>query len=283
MPHLRRRQGRVRDLRVRTEDAGERAVRDDADGDAAAGPRKRRTPRLRGRGLPRLSLEPPGSHLLAGTGSLAALGPLRLSAAAAAAVLALSSTGHVVALAALLAVLVARPAAVGAVLFAGIAMVERWGTTSLDAVAGAQTVLGPGGVVGPGPAAASAWLAAAALVLATPLAGGHDPDDASVALEDDRASDPSPAPSSSRRRRRRPKPAALVAALALGSAAAAAVAGPDLASDLVLRLGTTAAAVVVAVAVAMLRRQQVTAALALVAGLAAAGFAAAVATGRVGL
>lgn len=171
----------------------------------------------------------------------------------------------------------AQPAAVGAVLFAGIAMVERWGTTSLDAVAGAQTVLGAGGVVGPGPAAASAWLAAAALVLATPHAAGHDPDDIGVALEGDHGSEPAPS------RRRRPRSAAVVAALALGSAAAATVAGPDLGNDVVLRLGATAAAALVAMVVASLRRQQVTAALALVAGLAASGLAAAVATGRVGL
>ncbi|MDP8987220.1 MAG: hypothetical protein M3N11_02600, partial [Actinomycetota bacterium] len=73
----------------------------------------------------------------------------------------------------LLAVAVASPAAAGAVLFAGLAVLERWGTASLEAVAGAQSVLGPGGVVGPTAAAASAWLAAAALVLASPSSGGE--------------------------------------------------------------------------------------------------------------
>ncbi|MGI8984057.1 MAG: hypothetical protein ACR2HM_05935, partial [Acidimicrobiales bacterium] len=63
----------------------------------------------------------------------------------------------------LLSVLVAHPAAVGAVLLAGVAVLQRWGTPSLDAVAGAQSVLGAGGVVGPEAAAASAWFAAAAL------------------------------------------------------------------------------------------------------------------------
>ncbi|MGI8758899.1 MAG: hypothetical protein ACR2K0_06290, partial [Acidimicrobiales bacterium] len=74
-------------------------------------------------------------------------------------------------MAAALAVLVARPVAVGAVLFAGLAVLERWGTPSLSAVAGAQSVLGPGGAIGPAAAAASAWFAAAALVLASPGAG----------------------------------------------------------------------------------------------------------------
>ena len=51
---------------------------------------------------------------------------------------------------------------------AGLAFAARWGTTSLDAISGAQAVLGPAGVVGPPLAAASAWCGAAALVLAVP-------------------------------------------------------------------------------------------------------------------
>lgn len=158
---------------------------------------------------------------------------------------------------------VARPAAVGAVLFAGLALLERWGTTSLDAVAGAQAVLGPGGVVGPPAGAASAWCTAAALVLASPWVEGSD--------------------ASEGRRRRRPSPAALVVALATGGAAAAVVAGPGLGADPALRLGATVAAVVVATVVASLRSRHVTAALALAAGVSAAALAAVVATGRVGL
>jgi len=173
----------------------------------------------------------------------------------------------VVALAVLLSVLVAHPAAVGAVLFAGIAVLQRWGTPSLDAVAGAQSVLGPGGVVGPQAAAASAWFAAAALVLATPRPGGDE-------------ADPPPA---SHGKRRRLKAGTLVPALALGAAAAAAVAGPDVGSDILLRLGATAVAVLLATVVSSLRRQDVTAVLALVAGILAAAFATTVASGRVGL
>jgi hypothetical protein len=217
--------------------------------------------------VPKLLLEPLDPHLPTGAGSLASLGPLRLSAAGAAGVLALSSSGHVIALVVLLAVLVAHPAAVGAVLLAGIAVLQRWGSPSLDAVAGAQSVLGPGGVVGPQAAAASAWFAAAALVLATPRLAGDDAEQA-----------PEP-----KRNRRRPAGGTLVAALALGAAAAAVVAGPDFGSDIPLRLGATAVAVVLATMVSSLHRQNVTAALALIAGILAAAFATIVATGRMGL
>jgi hypothetical protein len=182
--------------------------------------------------------------------------------------LALASSGHVVALAVLLSVVVAHPAAVGAVLLAGLAVLQRWGTPSLDAIAGAQSVLGPGGVVGPQAAATSAWFAAAALVLATPRPAGDD--------------DAGPAPERVGSRRR-PAGGALVVALALGAAAAAAVAGPDFGSDILLRLGATAVAVVLAVVVSSLRRQDVTAILALVAGIVAAALATGVASGRVGL
>ena len=218
--------------------------------------------------MPRLFLESPGPHLPARTGSLAALGPFRLSAAGAAVVLALFSTGHVLVLAVLLAVLVAHPAAVGAVLLAGVAVLGRWGTSSLDAVAGAQSVLGPAGAVGPQAAAASAWFAAIALVLASPRLEGHDTGEGAEPLG---------------RRRRLPPGGVLVAALALGAAAAAAVAGPDLDTGVTLRLAATALAVLVAAVVSSLRWQQVTSALALAAGVVAAGLAAAVASGRLGL
>jgi hypothetical protein len=177
-----------------------------------------------------------------------------------------------VALAALLAVVVGSPAAVGAVLFAALAVLERWGTASLGAVAGAQSVLGPGGVVGPASAAASAWLAAAALVLASPSSGGDRADPS--------AGDPGAGPS--RRRRFGPAPAALVIALATGPAAAAAVAGPQYVTGLGLRLGATAAAVALAALVASLRWEQVTAVLALALGVAATVLGASVVLGRVG-
>jgi hypothetical protein len=217
--------------------------------------------------LPKLLLEPPDPHVPARTGSLAALGPLRLSAAGAAVVLSVSSTGHVVVLAVVLAVLVAHPAAVGAVLLAGIAILGRWGTPSLDAVAGAQSVLGPGGFVGPQTAAASAWFAALALVLAAPRVIG-----------DDTEAGEKPGKTG----RRLPPGGALVASLALG-AAAAAVAGPALDTGGLLRLGATAGAALLATVVSSLRWPQVTAGLALVAGIVAATLGGVVATGRMGL
>ena len=155
---------------------------------------------------------------------------------------------------------VARPAAVGAVAFAGLALVERWGTTSLDAVAGAQSVLGPGGLVGPPNAAASAWFAAAALVLASPWVDGDD----------------GPA-------ERRVAPSALALALATGPAAAVMVAGPHFATDLPVRLAATLVGVVLAAGVASFRWPQVTTAVALASGVIAAALAAMAATARVGL
>jgi hypothetical protein len=93
--------------------------------------------------------------------------------AAAALVLAVSSRGEL-ALVALLLVLpdVSVPSVVAA-LGAVVASSWRWGTTSLEALAGAQAVLGPAGGIGPGGAAAGSWLAAAALLLA--LSRGRDP------------------------------------------------------------------------------------------------------------
>lgn len=93
---------------------------------------------------------------------------VRTAAGAGAAALALSSSGEVVLLAVLLG------AAAGEVVTGVVAMLAtgavalRWGSTSLDAIAGAQSVLGPGAAVGPAAAAASTWCAAAALVLAKP-------------------------------------------------------------------------------------------------------------------
>ena len=60
-------------------------------------------------------------------------------------------------------VLAAAAAAVAALSFA-----VRWGATSLEAIAGAQAVLGPGGAVAPPVATASAWCAALALLLLSP-------------------------------------------------------------------------------------------------------------------
>jgi hypothetical protein len=77
-----------------------------------------------------------------------------------------SATGDVL-LAALLVGVAAGDAAFGAAaVLAGVAVVVRWGSSSLDAVGGNQAVLGWAGSVGPVVGAASTWLAASAVVLA---------------------------------------------------------------------------------------------------------------------
>jgi hypothetical protein len=120
-------------------------------------------------------VEPPRPHVRyrATTSSdgraLTPSGPdLRHGAAAAAATVALLSTGDVVLLAVLLGLASGDLVATAAVSAAGLSVAFRWGSTSLDAIAGAQSVLGPGGAVGSGLAATAAWCAAAALVLASP-------------------------------------------------------------------------------------------------------------------
>ena len=83
-------------------------------------------------------------------------------------VLAVGSIGDGLALAVLL---VACSADTAAGLTAGLAfaaMVVRFGSSSLSALAGAQAVLGPAGRVGPWWAAASAWAGASGLIVAAP-------------------------------------------------------------------------------------------------------------------
>lgn len=89
---------------------------------------------------------------------------LRTAAAAAAVVLAVLARGDVLVLGALLCMVAWRPPAL-AVLPALVAASWRWGSTSLDALAGAQAVLGPAGFVGPTAAAGASWLAAIAILL----------------------------------------------------------------------------------------------------------------------
>lgn len=144
---------------------------------------------LRDRGLPRLQVEPPGPHLrrrttpgevkLTAVDPGAAAEPIRTlstapliadevssGAVAGAVALALSSSGEVVLLAVLLGIAAGEVLAGAVAVLATGSVAIRWGTTSLDAIAGAQSVLGPGVAVGPAAAAASTWCAAAALVLA---------------------------------------------------------------------------------------------------------------------
>ena len=93
---------------------------------------------------------------------------VRAAALAAALVLAVLSRGDVVVLAAMLAVGARGPLRVVGVVAALKATAWRWGSASLEHIAAAQSVLGPAGLVDPPSAAASAWLAAVAIVLATP-------------------------------------------------------------------------------------------------------------------
>src|SRR5437764_13550503 len=101
-------------------------------------------------------MEPPGPQLLAGrTGS----DRLRLAAAAAALVLAITSSGDVLVMAALLGTVTGDAIAFAAVLLASLSVLARWGTGSLAAVAGGQAVLGAAGVYGTAAAVGPAWSA----------------------------------------------------------------------------------------------------------------------------
>lgn len=131
---------------------------------------------LRGGSVPGLLVEPPGPHLRGRRQSAAGpvhlsggpSGPLRRAALAAAAAVVATSSGDTVLLAALLGVAAADVGAGAVALLAASALAVRWGSTSLDAIADAQSVLGPGAVVGPAAAVGAAWCAAAALVVAAP-------------------------------------------------------------------------------------------------------------------
>lgn len=95
----------------------------------------------------------------------------RLAALAAAAVAAVASRGDVLLLGVVLGVGAGSVVAGAAGVLAGVAVLVRWGSPSLGALAGAQAVLGPAGTTGSAAAAASAWCAASALVLVVrPLA-----------------------------------------------------------------------------------------------------------------
>ena len=112
-------------------------------------------------------VEPPGSHVPP-RHRLSPIATARLAAAAAALVLALTSRGDVVVVGVALTVAAWRPVAALAVAAAVGASAWRWGSASLEDVAGAQAVLGPAGWVDPPLAAAGSWLGALALVLVAP-------------------------------------------------------------------------------------------------------------------
>ena len=82
--------------------------------------------------------------------------------------MALSSTGDVLLLGALLGVVAGELTVGTAGVLAGLVIVGRFGSSSLTALAGAQQVIGPAGVTGPALLAGAAWCAAAAVALASP-------------------------------------------------------------------------------------------------------------------
>ncbi|MGH9245810.1 MAG: hypothetical protein ACRD29_16125 [Acidimicrobiales bacterium] len=95
----------------------------------------------------------------------------RLAAAAAATALAVTSRGDITLLAVALGLAAADPLVGLTAAMAGVAVAVRWGSTSLESVAGAQAVVGPAGWTGRGAAVVAMWFAAAALLLAArPLA-----------------------------------------------------------------------------------------------------------------
>src|SRR5207248_2947516 len=110
-------------------------------------------------------LEPLGPNLRAR--SYRPLTTLQLGAAAGAAVMALSSTGDVLLLGALLGVAAGDLMAGTAAVLAGLTMLGRFGSTSLAALAGAQQVVGPAGTTGPFVLAGAAWCAAVAMAFAS--------------------------------------------------------------------------------------------------------------------
>ncbi len=173
---------------------------------------------------------------------------LRATAATAALVLAVLSRGDALVLAALVALAAWRPLPAAAVTMALGATAWRWGSTSLEEIAGAQAVLGPAGWVGANVDAVAAWLGALALVLAVPRLGGRAPQ--------------------------------LVTAVATGAAAAAVVAGPAPGGDVWVRAIAGVVATGAAVVVARLRRAGGVTVLALDAAALVAGVASLVAVGQ---
>jgi hypothetical protein len=186
-------------------------------------------------------VEPPGPVVPPRAGlTISAVDLLRAGAAAAALVLTVTSRGDALGVAVLLGVVAWRPVAAAAAGAALVAASWRWGSTSLEAIAGAQAVLGPAGVVGPDRAAAACWLAAGAIVLASPgrraEAGGGSARQARAGAHNLVA------------RLARGLPAA-----ASGAAAAVVVAGPAPGGDVWVRVVAAPVGVALAAAVAAVR------------------------------
>lgn len=174
----------------------------------------------------------------------------RASAAAAGLLLAVLSRGDASVLAVLLVVAAWRLPAL-AVVPALVASSWRWGSTSLDALAGAQAVLGPAGSVGPGRAAAGVWLAGVALVASTPARRGSAPDSERALAHTDLV--------------------IALAAAALAASAADVVAGPSRDGAWGIRVVATALAAALALVVSRVRegRERSFDVVAVVAGLGA--------------
>jgi hypothetical protein len=113
-------------------------------------------------------VEPPGQDLPDHRHPSPQVSALRLSAALAAAALAVATTGHLLVLGALVALVAMTRWGAAAALLACTAVLVRWESPTLSAVGGAQAVLGPAIDVGSTGAAASAGLAALAVVLLAP-------------------------------------------------------------------------------------------------------------------
>lgn len=178
------------------------------------------------------------------TAAAPAAGPVRAHptllasiAAAAAAGLAISSSGSMVVAAALLGVAALDRRSVAAAVLAAGAVGVRFATTDLGDLAGIQSVLGSAGEIGPPAAAASAWTAAAALVLASVPRPSGPP-----AATDEPTPQPSDGPTLA-------VPVGIhraLVALAGGALAAAVAVGPGPGGELVLRVAATAAATALA-------------------------------------
>ena len=154
---------------------------------------------------------------------------VRRAAVVAALVLATLSRGDALVLAALLAFAAWRVPSAAALVGALVASSWRWGSTSLEALAGAQAVLGPAGLVGPPAAAAASWLAAATVVLAAPRVPASSPRVGGMGGPAGASGAPN-----------------LVVAAACGATAAGVVAGPAPGGGLWVRVLATVVATLVA-------------------------------------
>ncbi|HUQ62818.1 MAG TPA: hypothetical protein VM121_03585 [Acidimicrobiales bacterium] len=91
-----------------------------------------------------------------------------IGAAAAAVLMAVTSTGDVILLGVLLGLAASDAVAGGVAILAGAGVIGRWGTSSLAALAGGQAVVGAGGWTGSELTVASTWGGALALLLVCP-------------------------------------------------------------------------------------------------------------------